>query len=644
MLAFFRSLSQSKITWIIIGIPLVGGLLLIGNTRANLSGLFQQNAVITAGTRTYGPNEFKREFEAYRTRQAQQGQPLSVDDMVAQGMDQQMLQAFAKRESLAEALRRDGIVPDDSLIVDEIRKIAAFFDPISGKFDQRTYEQRLSENQLTPEIFQNGLRDEAAGNQLSAGVAAGMKPPLLLAAALSDFEFETHNLSFFTVNPKLLGAPPTPTDAQLTTLMNANAAALTTPETRIFTVVRFSAKALAPTVTADPAEVKKRFDFRKDTLSTPEKRTLVQIPAKSAAEAADIAAKLAKGADPAAVAKAAGEQPLTYTDQPKGGVADPKVADAAFALAEGKSSGPIQGQLGLAVVKVLKVTPGHEVTLDEAKPKIEEEIKAENAANKAYDLSQKYEDAHDKGAGIVDAAKAAGVASVTLGPVTSQGQDADGKPLGLSPKLLATGFGLSQGAESDVIQEDKGEYFVLRADKVIPPQPPSLDKVRAKLTQYFQQTEMQKRMAAKLDGLIAQIKKGESLDAAAASVGAKINQMAMTRQQAQSSNQIPPEQLAKIFGAKAGDLFASGAAVVKVASVQPPSLQVAGQTILSAQNQLARQIFDEISEESGAYAQTRLKTKINLALARQAIGASADAATPLGPAKPGVPATPQRAP
>ena len=28
--------------------------------------------------------------------------------------------------------------------------------------------------------------------------------------------------------------------------------------------------------------------------------------------------------------------------------ADPKVADAAFALAEGKSSGPIQGQLGLA--------------------------------------------------------------------------------------------------------------------------------------------------------------------------------------------------------------------------------------------------------------------------------------------------------
>lgn len=633
MLAFFRSLSQSKITWIIIGIPLVAGLLLIGNTRANLSGLFTPNSVIVAGNRVYGPNEFKREFEAYRARQAQQGQAMSVDDMVAQGMDQQMLQAFAKREALAEELRRDGIRPDDSLIVNEIRKIAAFFDPISGKFDQKTYEQRLGENQLTPDIFQNGLRDEAAGNQFAAGVAAGLKAPLLLSAALSDFEFETHDLSFFSVNPKLLGPPPTPTDAQLTSVMNANAAALTTPETRVFTVVRFSAKALAPTITADPAEVKKRYDFRKDTLSTPEKRTLVQIPAKSPAEAADIAAKLAKGADPAAVAKAEGEQPLTYTDQPKGGVADPKVADAAFALPEGKSSGPIQGQLGLAVIKVLKVTPGHEVTLDEAKPKIEEEIKTENAANKAYDLSQKYQDAHDKGAGILDAAKAAGVTSTTVGPVTAQGQDADGKPVAVSPKLLAAGFALTQGAESDVVQEDKGEYFVVRADKVIPPQAPTLDKVRAKLTQYFQQTEMQKRMAAKLDGLVAQIKKGQTLEAAAASIGSKLNHMAMTRQQAQSNNQIPPEQLSKIFQAKAGEVFASGAAVVKVDAVQPPSLQVAGQTIRSAQGQLSRQIFDEISEQSAAYAQTKLKTKINLALARQAIGASADAATPLAPAK-----------
>ena len=86
MLAFFRTLSQSKIVWIIIGIPLVGGLLLVGNTRANLSGLFTPQAIITAGSRVYSPREFKREFDGDRQRLAQQGQTLTVDEMVAKGL------------------------------------------------------------------------------------------------------------------------------------------------------------------------------------------------------------------------------------------------------------------------------------------------------------------------------------------------------------------------------------------------------------------------------------------------------------------------------------------------------------------------------------------------------------------------------
>lgn len=644
MLSFFRTLSRSKIMWIILGVPLVGGLLVIGNTRANLAGLFIRDSVITAGTRIYPQSEFKREFEAQRQRMAQQGQTVTVDEMVAQGMDQQILQSLAQRESLAEALRRDGVVPSDNLLVDQIKKISAFFDPITGKFDQKTYEDRLGQNQLTPDTFQNGLRDETAAGHLSAAIASGLKMPRLITAAFTDFEFETHAFSYFLLDPKLLGAPPTPTDAQLKTLMDANVQALTTPETRIFTVAQFSAKALAASVTADPAEVLKRYNFRKDTLSTPEKRTLVQIPAKSAAAAAAIAAKLQTGADPVAVAKGFGVEPVTYTDQPKGGVADPKVADAAFALAEGKASGPIQGQLGLAVVKVLKVTPGHEVTLEEARPKIEEEIKAEAAANKAYELSQKYEDAHDKGANILDAAKAAGVPAVSLGPVTAQGQDAQGKPLGLTPKLLSEGFMLAQGMESDVVQEDKGEYFVLRADKVIPPQPPTLDKVRPQLTQYFQQQELRKRMTAKQEELIARIKKGENMDAVAASVGAKVGQAAMTRQQAEGNRQLAPEELEQIFQAKAGDVFPARSAVVKVTAIQPPSAMIAGQAVGPVEQQLARGLFDEISQESGAYAQAKLKTRINAQLARQAIGASPDAATPLGPAKPGAPAPKTRAP
>jgi peptidyl-prolyl cis-trans isomerase D len=497
--------------------------------------------------------------------------------------------------------------------------------------------QRLADNQLTPEVFQSELRDEAAANHLQAGLAAGLRVPRLMTAAITDFQFETHAFSYVLLDPKTLGPPASPSDDQLKSLMNANVQALTTPETRVFTLVRFSAKALAPTLTADPAEVKKRYDFRKDTLSTPEKRTIVQLPAKSLADASAMAAKLSAGADPAAVAKGAGVEPVNYVDQPKAGIADPKVADAAFALAEGKVSGPIQGQLGLAVVKVLKVAPGREVTLDEARPQIEQEVKAEIAANKAYAESQQFQDAHDKGANILDAAKAAGVAATSLGPVTAQGQDAQGKSLGLSPKLLGEGFMLTQGADSDVVQEDKGEYFVLRADKIIPPQPPTLEKVRPQLTQYFQALDLRKRMSAKLNTLIARMKKGETMEAVAASVGSKVVQAAITRQQAQANRGLSQEELGQIFQAKVGDMFTSGGAVVKVTAIQPPSAQIAGQSVDALQNQLSRALFDELNDESGAYAQAKLKARVNIQLARQAIGASADAPTPLGRAAAGSP-------
>ncbi len=140
---------------------------------------------------------------------------------------------------------------------------------------------------------------------------------------------------------------------------------------------------------------------------------------------------------------------------------------------------------------------------------------------------------------------------------------------GLSPKLLATGFGLSQGAESDVIQEDKGEYSPARrqghsapaadpgqgprqADPVLPADRDAEAHVRqARQSDRPDQEGRKPRRGRRLGG-----RQGQS-DGHDPPAGPE--------QQSDS-----PEQLAKIFGAKAGDLFASGAAVVKVASVQSP--------------------------------------------------------------------------
>ncbi|MEI9891296.1 MAG: SurA N-terminal domain-containing protein [Caulobacteraceae bacterium] len=86
MLSFFRSMAKSKVLAVLLGVPLLIGLMSIGSVRQDLAGVFTRDAVITAGSRVYTSADFKREFEAYRKEAQQQGQAITPEEAVAQGL------------------------------------------------------------------------------------------------------------------------------------------------------------------------------------------------------------------------------------------------------------------------------------------------------------------------------------------------------------------------------------------------------------------------------------------------------------------------------------------------------------------------------------------------------------------------------
>ncbi len=359
-----------------------------------------------------------------------------------------------------------GIIPSDKLIVAEINKIPAFFDQVSGRFDKKAYQQKLGENGLTPAKFEGVMRDEIAQQHVGTGLVAGMRVPRAYTAMGAIYGMESRDIAYFPVEPTSVPQPALPTDAQLTAFMKENSAQLTRPEFRVLTVVRFSPQLVGASLPVDEAELKKRFDFRKDTLSTPETRTIVQIPAKDPAAAQQIGQRLAKGEAPAAVAKSLGVEVLTYDSKPKTAIADRKVADAAFRMLPGQMA-PVPGDLGLAVVKVVSVTPGRAVTLDEVRPALEAEIRKDAAAEKVYALTQAYDDAHQGGSTLAESAQKAGVPAVTIGPLTKNGRDQQGQPVqGLTQKLVETAFTLPAGGESEVEDAGGGEYFAVRVEKI----------------------------------------------------------------------------------------------------------------------------------------------------------------------------------
>lgn len=586
------------------------------------------NAVVTAGSRTVTPAQYKREFDTYRKGLEQQvGQPVTQEIAVENHLDTRLLDELASQEAFAGLLSKIGLRPADSLMKAELEKIPAFFDQVSGRFDKTLYVQKLGENQFTAPEFEQRMRDDIAQNHFATGIVNGLRVPRAYTALGAVLDMESRDVGVFAVDPRSVAQPPLPTDAQLNQFMKDNAAQLMRPEFRVLTLVRFSPAMVSQTLPIDEAELKKRFDYRKDTLSRPETRTIAQIPVKDAKTGQAVADRLKKGENPSLVAKSIGVEAIIYPDKPRTAIADSKVGAAAFTLPQGGVQ-VVQGDLGMAVVIVGAVTPGHSVTLEEVRPALEAELRKDAAAQKVYDISQVYDDAHAGGASLAEAAKKAGAPTITVGPVTEQGQGLDGKPIpGVTPQMLKTAFTLAAGTDSEIEDAGQGEYYALRVEKVIPKALPPLADVKPQLMRVWMLREMTKRLQAKADELAARVRKGESLEAVAGSVGQKVLRATnLDRQNAGQNKALSQDALQKAFTAKAGEVFtaengqAFGLVVGKLEAIHAPSGPTLARATEDLRPQVTMALFREIGADARRYARTELKVKVNPAQARAALG------------------------
>jgi len=627
MLAAIRAFAKSWVASLLIGLLVIS--FSVWGIRDVLHPKFT-NAVVTAGSHETSPTEFKRMFEGMRKQVGQRaGQDMTVQDAVAAGLDQRALAEVESADAFAEYLSRIGLIPAPQLILTALRQEPGFFNAL-GQFDKDTYQNKLATAGLTPAQYEGLMADDIAQNHLAAGLAAGLKTPQIYGAVIASYELESRNVSYFILNPASVPPPAAPTDAQLQILLNQNAAALTRPEVRTLSLVRFSAKALAPSMPVDAAAVQKLYLSRKDSSSQPEKRSLVEFSTRDAAKAAAIATALKAGQSPEAVAKSSGVASIALDDKPKGGIIDPAVADAAFSARNGQVAGPISsGLAGFAVIKLTKITPASVPTLESMRAQLEADVKTDAAIQKVFDGAKKYGDAHDSGASLADAARAAGVTPVTVGPITVQGTDLTGQPAaGVTARVLKEAFSLPQGGESEMEDEGNGEYFALRVEKVAPPTLPSLAEIKPQLTQAYMQQAMAQALAARADELVEAIKKGESFDAAAASAKVKAGVLPnITRAALQQGKQMQPEMIEKLFAAKPGQVFDGqvGRVQVMVARVDAshPAAGVDAARAVAAQGPaIARQIFQDLGDATRATAVSVIKPQGDLATARQALDIS----------------------
>jgi peptidyl-prolyl cis-trans isomerase D len=635
MTGALRTTAKNPVAIAMMGLLILVFLILGVGGGGHLSDIFggtHGDDVVVAGAHSMNAKDFQRVFEQNRQRfEEQTKQQVTTELLVKNGADKQLLGEIANDEALTEMLRRAGVNPDPSLVDNEIKKLPFAFDKVTGQFSEQQFIQFLANQGLTPREAEAELTDQLTQRHFTVAAQNGFTIPYAFAALNAVTGLQNRDISYFTLPASSVAQPP-PTDAQLTAFMHEHAQQLMRPEMRMITVALFSAKALAPTVKVDPAQVQKEFDFKKDTLSTPERRTVIEIPVRTPAQARAAGVRLFKGESPDVIAKSFGTEAVSFPDTAQSAIPDRKVATAAFSLSEGQIAGPVQGDLGMAVIKVSKITPASKPDFAAARPGIEADLRARAAQNQSYALSQKFDDARQGGASVADAARKAGVAVLTAGPVTSTGVDADGKPVAtLTPQILKSAFARAQGEDGDLEDAGAGEHFAVHVDRVLPPSLPPLEEKRALLTQAYVREQVVKALKARADGLIAQINKGLPMDQAAAQAGAHVVQQAgMQRIQAQQYKALGEEMLRGVFTAKPKDVFEAGADngvnIVRLDAIRPGDQTATAHAIQTIAPRLSQAYYQDVTTSLRQAARRQIKVSINYALAQQTLGVDPQAA------------------
>jgi peptidyl-prolyl cis-trans isomerase D len=641
MLRFFRAFAQSWFGPVIMGLIVVAFGVLGGGVRNVLSGRIE-NSVVAAGSHQVSSADFQKIFDRYKQQvEEQSSQTFPLEDFVKSGRDKAMLQELAGQSAYAELLSRSGVRPSDDVMVSELARAAKsgqspmlsrLFDPITGKFDETEYARLLQGLGLTRTAFEQEFRDDIANQDVGAAIAQGYGVPRVYAAIQTVLALESRDITYFVVPISKAQVPPPPTDAQLTQIL----AKFPLPERRKLTIVRFSAKAMAPSMSVDPAAVKQQFDAQPAKYAKPETRSLVEIPLGDPRQAQIVAAALQRGEDPQGVAKSLGSDAVAYVDQPQSAIADAKAGAAAFAMKAGDVSGPVQGDFKTVILKVTKVTPGQPPNLEAATPQIEAQLRQSAAVDKVYDLSQKYEDLRQGGASPADAAAKLGVAAVTVGPLTADGKDlvtGQVAPI-VSQKLLKAAFSLQQGGDSDIEQDaDKGEYFDVHVDQVIAAGPPRLDEpgVRQAVTQAFVRQSILESLAKLAAAAVKDIQSGQSFEAVAAKNGGEVaHQLGLQRIAAQQYEAtLGAQLLGAIFAAKQGQVFDTlsqplkGVVVARLDAVKPADARQAAAFLDIERRNMTQGYLEGLQGAVRQAAFKDVKPSTDVDLARNVMGVDA---------------------
>jgi peptidyl-prolyl cis-trans isomerase D len=553
-----RTLSQNwigrSIMALVLGVIIVG-LAFLG-TRDRFGG-YTSNDIAKIGDARITIDQY-REVYQNQLQQLQEKERRGITNEEARraGLDREVLYRLLSDAVLDEETKKLGLAVGDDAVARTIVKDDAFKGP-TGQFDHDRFLSLIQNIRMTEADYVRQQRKIMLRQELSDTILDGMPLPDAMTAQIHRYQAEVRDVDFFVLPRSAVGTIAPPTDAQLKTFYDDHAAQFVAPEYRKLVVLSVVPADLVKPDAVSDADVKKRYEEMKSArFVVPEKRTLDQLvfPDAKAAEAAK--AKLAAGLafDKLVAAEKKSPSDVSLGTIGKGELADPAVADAAFATPEGATSAPVTTQFGTVLVHVGKIFPMRQQPLMDVFAQLKDEIAIIRANQEARRLRDAVEDQRTAGKTLTEAAATVGLKPRTIDAIDAQGRDKAHKPVETlveGPKLLKSAFATDVGADTEMIATGNSGDVWFEVAAVEPAHQLSLAEVKPRAEALWLADETDRRLAAESDKLVAKLNAGTPMPTVAGGAG-KPQILAASNVSRQGGPNLPPTAVGAMFDVVVG--------------------------------------------------------------------------------------------
>ena len=507
------------------------------------------SALATVGDQDISGQHFTESFRRWlQNYQQQTGQTITPDQARLLGLDRQYLNSMIRDAALDAEAEKMKLSVSDAQLADIIKANSTFHDS-QGNFDPQLFAEVLRQNGFNESLYLASERQRFLRGALADTVQANFIPPNTLKEAVYRHRNEQRDARYFVLRPADKDIPA-PSEQDLKTQWEKNSAQYTAPEYRVIAVIKADPEDLAPSIAVTDAELQASYDKHKLDYFKPETRAILQIPFPSVDEAKKAKERIAGGTDFMAIAK---ERGLTDADASLGEVTKDKIfdsiiADAAFSLTQDQVSDPVEGKLSVVLLKVTKISPEKQQTLDEVKPDLTSKLQLEKARNQVQTTYDTVEDARAQQKSFEDIAKEGNLKLVITPPVDPQGLGKDGKEVDVPFKddVIKQSFESDTGVENDALTTPSGGFVWYEVREVTPSAVRPFDAVKAQVENDWKAQKLREAALEKAKQMVERARNGTTLEALAGEAKAEIKTVQGLKRN-ETTNEFDQQAVAALF-------------------------------------------------------------------------------------------------